>query len=75
MRVLHVISSLEIGGAQRLLSDLLPIMQRLEGIDVSLLVLREADTDFRKKIAVAGIPIISMNVKNVQRKSYSLRYF
>lgn len=74
MRVLHVISSLEIGGAQRLLSDLLP-MQRLEGIDVSLLVLREADTDFRKKIAVAGIPIISMNVKNVQRKSYSLRYF
>lgn len=74
MRVLHVISSLEIGGAQRLLSDLLP-MQRLEGIDVSLLVLREADTDFRKKKAVAGIPIISMNVKNVQRKSYSLRYF
>lgn len=74
MRVLHVISSLEIGGAQRLLSDLLP-MQRLEGIDVSLLVLKEADTDFRKKIAVAGIPIISMNVKNVQRKSYSLRYF
>lgn len=63
MRVLHVISSLEIGGAQRLLSDLLP-MQRLEGIDVSLLVLREADTDFRKKIAVAGIPIISMNVQN-----------
>ncbi|MBO5630603.1 MAG: glycosyltransferase, partial [Aeriscardovia sp.] len=63
MRVLHVISSLEIGGAQRLLSDLLPI-QKQQGIDVSLLVLKSEDNAFSKKVADAGVPIISLNVKS-----------
>ena len=63
MRVLHVISSLEIGGAQRLLSDLLPI-QKQKGIDVSLLVLKSEDNAFSKKVADAGVPIISLNVKS-----------
>lgn len=63
MRVLHVISSLEIGGAQRLLSDLLPI-QKQQGIDVSLLVLKSENNAFSKKVAVAGVPIISLNVKS-----------
>lgn len=63
MRVLHVISSLEIGGAQRLLSDLLPI-QKQQGIDVSLLVLKSEDNAFSKKVADAGVPIISLDVKS-----------
>lgn len=63
MRVLHVISSLEIGGAQRLLSDLLPI-QKQQGIDVSLLVLKSENNAFSKKVADAGVPIISLNVKS-----------
>lgn len=63
MKVLHVISSLEIGGAQRLLSDLLPI-QKQQGIDVTLLVLKSEDNAFSKKVAEAGVPIISLNVKS-----------
>lgn len=63
MKVLHVISSLEIGGAQRLLSDLLPI-QKQQGIDVSLLVLKSEDNDFTQKVQDAGVPIISLNVKS-----------
>ena len=63
MRVLHVISSLEIGGAQRLLSDLLPIQKR-QGLDVSLLVLKTEKNAFSKKVAEAGVPIISLNVKS-----------
>lgn len=63
MKVLHVISSLEIGGAQRLLSDLLPI-QKQQGIEVSLLVLKSEETDFSKKVVDAGVPIISLNVKS-----------
>ena len=58
-----MISSLEIGGAQRLLSDLLPI-QKQQGIDVSLLVLKSEDNAFSKKVADAGVPIISLDVKN-----------
>ena len=61
MKLLHVISSLDIGGAQRLLSDLLPL-QRLQGIEVSLLVLKAEETDFTKKVREAGVPIISLNV-------------
>lgn len=63
MKVLHVISSLEIGGAQRLLSDLLPI-QKQQGIDVALLVLKPKDNDFSKKVLEAGVPILSLNVKS-----------
>lgn len=63
MRVLHVISSLEIGGAQRLLSDLLPI-QKQQGLGVSLLVLKTEDNTFSQKVKFAGIPIISLDVKN-----------
>ena len=63
MKVLHVISSLEIGGAQRLLSDLLPI-QKQQGIDVSLLVLKSENNDFTRKIVDAGVPIISLDVKS-----------
>ena len=63
MKVLHVISSLEIGGAQRLLSDLLPI-QKQQGIDVSLLVLKSEDNDFSRKVQNAGVPIISLDVKS-----------
>ena len=53
MKLLHVISSLEIGGAQRLISDLLPI-QKQQGLDVTLLVLRSEETDFTKKVRDAG---------------------
>lgn len=63
MKLLHVISSLEIGGAQRLLSDLLPI-QKKQGVDVTLLVLKEEDTEFSKSVRDAGITIISLDVKS-----------
>jgi len=63
MKVLHVISSLEIGGAQRLLSDLLPI-QKQQGMDISLLVLKTENNAFSKKVTEAGVHIISLDVKN-----------
>lgn len=63
MKLLHVISSLEVGGAQRLLSDLLPI-QKEQGINVSLLVFKYIDNSFTHKIEQAGIPIISLDICN-----------
>lgn len=72
MRVLHVISSLEIGGAQRLLSDLLPI-QKQQGIDVSLLVLKSEDSAFSMKVTDAGVPIISLNVKSFRNPFLAFR--
>lgn len=75
MRVLHVISSLEIGGAQRLLSDLLP-SQRQQGTDASLLVLKMVDTKFSKKIEESRVPIISLDVKSFRNPflAFKVRY-
>lgn len=61
MKLLHVISSLEIGGAQRLLSDLLSLQKR-QGLDVTLLVFEHVETDFTRIIKNAGVPIISLGV-------------
>lgn len=72
MKVLHVISSLEIGGAQRLLSDLLPL-QKQQGLDVSLLVLRSEATDFSKKIAAAGVPILSLNAQSYRNPFLAIK--
>lgn len=62
MRVLHVITSLEIGGAQRLLADLLPL--QMSTIDVSLLVYKRVHNDFEKTVEQAGIEIICLNEHN-----------
>lgn len=63
MRVLHVISSLGIGGAERLISDMLPQM-KTAGVDVSLLVYRRLHNDFEKKLEDAGVAIISLEAKS-----------
>lgn len=62
MRILHVITSLKIGGAQRLLADLIPL--QATSIDVSLLVYERVDNDFEKAIEQAGINIFSLDEKN-----------
>lgn len=72
MRVLHVISSMEIGGAQRLLSDLLPLLKQ-DGIDVSLLVLKTENTGFTMKILDAGVPIISLDVESFRNPLLALK--
>ncbi len=68
MKLLHVISSLEIGGAQRLLSDLLPL-QKQQGIEVAILVNIDIENAFTKKIKEAGIEIICLDDLNL----YSVR--
>ena len=62
MKILHVITSMAIGGAQRLLSDLLPLQAKTE--DVSLLVYEKVDNDFEHKVTCAGVRIISFDEHN-----------
>ena len=54
---------MEVGGAQRLLSDLLPI-QKEQGMDVSLLVYEDIANAFTQKIKTAGIPVLSLGQTN-----------
>lgn len=59
MRVLHVITSLEIGGAQRLLVDLLPLQAVSE--DVTLLVYERVHNNFEKSLEQSGIKILCLD--------------
>lgn len=72
MKLLHVISSLEVGGAQRLLSELLPIQKR-QGLDVTLLVNVNVENDFAAKIREAGVDILSLEVPNFHSVSNVVR--
>lgn len=72
MKLLHIISSLEIGGAQRLLSDLLPI-QKQQGLDVELLVNVRVENDFTAKIQEVGVKIMSLEEPNLYRFSNIFR--
>lgn len=57
MKILHIINSLDIGGAQRLLSDLIPL-QIKQGLRVSVLVGEELNNEFSKKIQDSGCEIV-----------------
>jgi glycosyltransferase involved in cell wall biosynthesis len=72
MKLLHIISSLEIGGAQRLLSDLLPL-QKQQGLDVELLVNVKDENDFTTKIQESGVKIISLEEPNLYSLSNVIR--
>jgi glycosyltransferase involved in cell wall biosynthesis len=59
MKILHVINSLQFGGAEKLLVDELPIMARQEHIE--LLVLNGKNSPFMEKIKKQGILIHEIN--------------
>lgn len=80
MKVLHVINSLEIGGAQRLLSNLIPI-QINHGLDISVLVLQVHENGFSKIIAETGVQILLLNsnhfwsLSNIEKLRDIIRHF
>lgn len=58
MKVLHVITTLQTGGVEKLMVDLLPRLNRL-GIESDLLVFDGARTHFFDKLEEAGVNIFS----------------
>lgn len=61
MRILHVITSLRTGGAEKLMVDLLPRL-RNSGFEVELLLFDGTDTPFRHDVEVAGIKVHDLGV-------------
>ena len=60
MKVLHVITSLRTGGAERLVTDLLPRF-RDNGLDVSLLLFDGTGTPYRTELEEAGIRVLALS--------------
>lgn len=61
MRVLHIINSLEAGGAQKLLADILPRLNASDSIDISVAVFKISDSENEGIISRSGIEIININ--------------
>lgn len=59
MKILHVITSLQTGGAEKLMVDLLPRL-RDAGYEVDLLVFDGCDTPFKRDIEAAGIKVFDL---------------
>lgn len=59
MRILHVITSLLTGGAEKLMVDLLPRLKQ-RGLEVDLLLFDGTDTPFRRAAEEAGIKVMDM---------------
>lgn len=59
MKILHVITSLHTGGAEKLMVDLLPKF-KAKGVDTDLLLFDGTDTPFRRDIEAAGIKVFDL---------------
>lgn len=59
MRILHVITSLEIGGAEKLITDIVPKFI-LKGNTVDVCVFNGIDTSLKKTLLDAGVKVISL---------------
>lgn len=57
MRVLHLIDSLILAGAEALVKDMVPRM-RARGADVSVAVLKQLDSPFEQELREKGIPFL-----------------
>lgn len=64
MRILHVITSLYNGGAERLMVDLLPRLCNNGQNEVDLLLFNGVETNFKKELKEKNIKIISLSTTN-----------
>lgn len=63
MTILQIINELEIGGAQQLLANFLPILQKQHKVEI--LVLKKTESPYPAQLVDAGIAIHYLNVKSV----------
>lgn len=63
MRILQIINDLQIGGAQRLLTDLLPLLNKQHNVDV--LVLQQRQSPLMQQLRDSGITLYCLNIKSL----------
>lgn len=69
---IHIIESLKTGGAQRLISDLLPALKQ-EGIEVELIVACLEGNSLENKIIENGISIINLGTGSIRNINFYKR--
>ena len=66
MKVLHIINSLNIGGAEKLLSFLLPSIVNKSDIIIELLILQRGDENLYNSVKKTGIKVHCLQVKTLR---------
>lgn len=62
IKILHIIPSLETGGAQKLLSELLPVIKKASGEEMTVIVFKSIpDSPLEKELLDNGVNIISLD--------------
>ena len=72
MRVLHVITMLDTGGAERLMVDLLPSLQEYDDIEVELLLHNGTDTPFKHELKQRGVKISQLGFGDIVNYVWSV---
>lgn len=81
MKILHVITSLQTGGAEKLVTDIVPML-RVKGLDVDVCLFDGQETAFKKRLEKSGCRIYSFsnggnvyNPMNILRLTRLMRHY
>ncbi|MBQ7856523.1 MAG: glycosyltransferase [Alistipes sp.] len=72
MKILHVITSLQTGGAEKLMVDLLPRFNA-QGVQADLLLLDGTETPFKQQLRDAGVKIYELGRGSVYNPMHIIR--
>ena len=65
MKVLHIINNLGSGGAEKLLEDLIPLMNKMENMEVDILLLTDKNNVFCDSLINKGVKVDVVKYKNM----------
>ena len=65
MKILHLINNLGSGGAEKLLEDLIPLMNRVEDIEVDILLLTDKNNVFYDTLVRKGVNVDVIKYRNM----------
>lgn len=65
MKVLHIINNLGSGGAERLLEDLIPLMNKMENLEVDILLLTDKNNVFYDSLINKGVKVTVVKHRNI----------
>jgi len=69
LKVLHVINSLRAGGAEKLVDELVPVLNGFEDIRADVLILSNENNAFERALVEKGVNIKTSPIKDMRRIS------
>jgi hypothetical protein len=65
LKILHIINSLAAGGAEKLIEEILPLMNNLEGIKADVLLLTDDKNAFQESLKSKGVKVDVISLKKI----------